>query len=152
MLTCHHNRPMLGRMKPTKRRGPGRPKTSPLPRREQLRRAKQAQRAREREAGLVVVPLKLPARDAERFRAARERPEFARRLRALLDEELVEIAAFENLAALCWNRRDRYLTAEEAFRLYERNWRLVDQRRMRPAERALVERLAARFGNGVLNV
>lgn len=130
----------------------GRPKTSPLSRAEQLRLAKRAQRARERDAGMVVVPLKLAARDAERVRAAMERPEFAHRLRGLLDDALVEIAAHENLAALCWNRRDRYLGAEEAFRLYERNWRLVDQRRMKPAERALIERLAARYGNGVLNV
>ena len=80
------------------------------------------------------------------------RPEFTRRLRSLLDDALIEIAAYGNLAALCWNRRDRYLGAEEAFRLYERNWRLVDRRRLKPAERTLIERLAARYGNGVLNV
>ena len=132
-------------------RPPGRPKTSPLSRREQLRLAKRAQRERERAAGLTAVPLKLAARDAERLRAAIARPEFARHLRGLLDDVLVEVAAYENLAALCWNRRDRYLGAEEAFRLYERNWRLVDQRRMKPAERALIERLAARYGKGVIN-
>ncbi len=131
---------------------PGRPRTSPLPRREQLRHAKRAQRERERVAGMTVVPLKLAAHDAERLRAAMARPDFVRELRGLLDEKLVDTAAFENLAALCWNRRDRYLHAEEAFRLYERNWRLVDARRMKPAERALVERLQARYGNGVLNV
>lgn len=130
---------------------PGRPKTSPLPRREQLRHAKRAQRARDRAAGMTVVTLKLEARDAERLRAAIARPEFARELRGLLDEKLVDIAAFENLATLCWNRRERYLGAEEAFRLYERNWRLVDSRRMKPAERALIDRLQARYGNGVLN-
>ena len=134
------------------RRRPGRPKTSALSRPEQLRLAKRAQRARERDAGMIAVPLKLPARDAERLRAAMSRPAFAQRLRGLLDEELIEIAAYENLAALCWNRRDRYLGAEEAFRLYERNWRLVDTRNMKPAERVLLERLAARYGNGVLNV
>jgi len=139
-------------MKPDQTRRRGRPKTNPLSRREQLRLAKRAQRERERAAGMMAVPLKLAARDAERMRAAMARPEFASRLRGLLDDALVEIAAYENLAALCWNRRDRYLGAEEAFRLYERNWRLVDQRRMKPVERALIERLAARYGNGVLNV
>ena len=152
MLTCHHNKARLAPMEPDQTRRPGRPKTSPLSRGEQLRLAKRAQRARERDAGMVVVPLKLAARDAERIRAAMARPEFTRRLRGLLDEALVEIAAYENLATLCWNRRDRYLPAEEAFRLYERNWRMVDQHRMKPAERALIERLAARYGNGVLNV
>ena len=131
---------------------PGRPRTSTLSRREQLRHAKRAQRGRERAAGMTIVPLKLAARDAERLRAAMARPEFVRDLRGMLDEKLVDTAAFENLAALCWNRRERYLAAEEAFRLYERNWRHVDARRMKPTERALVERLQARYGNGVLNV
>lgn len=139
-------------MKAFKSTHPGRPRTSRLSRREQLRHAKRAQRERDRVAGMKVVPVKLAARDAERLRAALARPEFARELRGLLDEQLVDTTAYENLAALCWNRRGRYLSAEEAFRLYERNWRLVDARRMKPAERALVERLQARYGNGVLNV
>jgi hypothetical protein len=143
---------MLVAMKLTRPRRPGRPKTSPLSRREQLRLAKRAQRARERAAGMTAIPLKLAARDAERLRAAMARPEFTHQLRGLLDDTLIEIAGYENLATLCWNRRDRYLGAEDAFRLYERNWRLVDQRRMKSAERALIERLAARYGNGVLNV
>ena len=139
-------------MRPERTPRPGRPRTSALSRQEQLRGAKRAQRARERNAGLVVVSVKLPSLDAERMRAAIARPEFTRELRGFLDSMLIEIAAFENLATLCWNRRDRYLGAEEAFRLYERNWRFVDQRRMKPAERALIERLAHRYGNGVLNV
>ena len=116
------------------------------------RKLQLAKRGREQTAGEELVALKLAARDAERVRAAMARPEFTSRLRGLLDDALVEIAAYENLAALCRNRRDRYLGAEEAFRLYERNGRLVDQRRMKLAERALIERLAARYGNGVLNV
>ncbi len=143
---------MLVAVKAATRTQPGRPKTSLLPRREQLRLAKRAQRERERAAGMVIVPLKLAARDAERMRAALSQPGFARQLNRLLDAELIEIAAYENPNGLCWNRRGRYLAAEEAFGLYERNWRFVDARRMKPAERALIERLAARFGNGVLNV
>ena len=152
MLTSHHKTPKLAAMKKEQARRPGRPRTNPLSRREQLRLAKRAQRARERAAGMTAVPLKLAAREAERLRAAMARPEFANRLRGLLDDTLVEVAAYDNRAALCWSRRDRYLGAEEAFRLYERNWRLVDQRRMKLSERALIERLAARYGNGVLNV
>jgi hypothetical protein len=131
-------------MKPDHTRPPGRPKTGPRSRREQ--------RTRDRTAEAVVVPLKLAARDAERVRAAMSRPDFLSRLRGLVDDVLVEIAAYENLAALCRNRRNRYLGAEEAFRLYERNWHRVDQHRMKLAERALIERLAARYGNGVLDV
>ena len=101
---------------------------------------------------MTVVPLKLAARDATRLRGALARPDFVRELLRLLDERVVDTAAFENLAALCWNRHERYLDAAEAFRLYERNWRLVDDRRMQPAERALIKRLTTRYGNGVLNV
>jgi hypothetical protein len=122
------------------------------PRREQLRLAKRAQRERERLAGLQNVPLKLPARDAERLRAAIAQPGFTRRLGQFLDEELVDIEQYENLKALCWNRRSRYVAAEDALRLYERNWRLVDKHRMKPAERELIDRLVSRFGGGVLNV
>lgn len=101
---------------------------------------------------MAILTLKLPARDAERMRAALARPGFEVELRRLLEDELIEIAEYENLKGLCWNRRERYLGAEEAFRLYERNWRFVDTRRMTRGERALIERLTARFGNGVLNV
>ena len=131
---------------------PPHPAAGGLARREQLRLAKRAQRERERLAGLKSVPLKLSERDAARLRAAASQPGFEERLRHFLEEELVEIDQYENLKELCWNRRGRYLGAEEAFRLYERNWRFVDTRRMKAAERSLVQRLACRFGNGVLNV
>lgn len=129
----------------------GRPRTNAAPRIEQLRLAKRAQRARERDAGLVTVPLKLSARDAQRLRALMACPDFAHRLDRFLEEELVEIAAYENLSMLCWNRRGTFIPAEEAFRLYERNWRLVDTRHLLPAERDLIDRLKARHGNGVMN-
>ena len=41
--------------------------------------------------------------------------------------------------------------ASEVFALYERNWRLVDVDRLDDAESALLERLKAEFGNGVIN-
>ena len=59
---------------------------------------------------------------------------------------------YPNLAAVAWSRTDAYVTDEEAFRLYERNWRFVDTRTMPPRERALIARLTAKYGNGVLNV
>ena len=130
----------------------GRPKTSPMSRPEQVRAGKRAQRERERIAGIKTVPLKFAARDAARIRAALQQPEFEARLGLLLDELVIEVAEYDNLAQLCWNRHARFIAAEEAFRLYERNWRLVDQRRITPAERDLIARLTARYGNGVLNV
>jgi|RhiMethySRZTD1v2_1073278.scaffolds.fasta_scaffold60857_2 hypothetical protein len=134
------------------RKRTGRPATSPYSRPEQLRLAKRAQRERERRAGVRAVALKLPAREADRLRAAVSQPGFAERLGRFLDEELIDIDAYENLKGLCWNRRGRYLAAEEALRLYERNWRFVDSVRMKPEERELIKRLATRFGNGILHV
>ena len=130
----------------------GRPKTSALSRAEQVRAAKRAQRSREGAAGIKSVSFKLGARDAERLRIALPGPEFEARFGLLLDDLVIDVSAYENLALLCWNRRVRFTSAEDAFRLYERNWRSVDQRRIKPTERALIERLAARYGKGVLNV
>jgi hypothetical protein len=130
----------------------GRPKTSALSRPEQVRVAKRAQRERERAAGIKVILLKLAAKDAERLRVAQQQPEFEARLKLLLDDMVIEVAAYENLALLCWNRRTRFISSEEALHLYERNWRLVDQPRLKPAERELIARLTARYGNGVLHV
>jgi len=137
-----------GAVKPTR----GRPRTSTLPRAEQLRRAKRAQRERARALGLVHYQIELPRADAERFKAGVRQPDFARRLKAFLDETVIAVDDYDNLRALCWNRTTRYLGAEEAFRLYERNWRHVDRKNMIDAERKLIARLAGRFGNGVLNV
>lgn len=130
---------------------PGRPKTSPLPRDEQLRRAKRAQREREREAGLVSVELKLPRPLADRLAVARRTPDFADQLAAMLDRIVVRIADYPQLRDLAWNRVDEHIPAREAFQLYERNWRFVDAERLEPHERALLERLKSEFGGGVIN-
>ena len=79
-------------------------------------------------------------------------PDFAQRLKAFLQETVIAVDDYDNLRALCRNRAARYLGAEEAFRLYERNWRHVDRNNMSDTERALIACLADRFGNGVLNV
>ena len=89
---------------------------------------------------------------AERLKAAMRQADFMRRLRALLQETVIAVDDYANLEALSWTRRERFLGAEEAFRLYEHNWRHVDRSDMTQAERALIARLADRFGNGVLNV
>ena len=130
----------------------GRPKTSALSRAEQLRRAKRAQRARARARGLVHYQIELPRELAERLKAGVRQADFVSRLKALLQETVIAVDDYENLKALCWNRIERYVSAEEAFRLYERNWRHVDAKRMSVAEHALIARLKERYGNGVLNV
>lgn len=129
----------------------GRPATSGMTRSEQLRRAKQAQRERERRAGLVNVQLVLPAATAARLAVARRANDFPRLLDEALDDLVVYLPDYPQLRDLAWNRSDDYVQAREAFQLYERNWRFVEAERLAPKERALIDRLKARFGAGVIN-
>ena len=59
-------------------------------------------------------------------------------------------AEFPELKMLVWNRDPaRPIAAEEAFHLYERNWRHVNADRLTPREAQLIRRLTDQFGNGV---
>lgn len=133
-------------------RRPGRPRSNPLSRAEQLRMAKRAQRARDKRAGLAVCQLKVRDPLAQKLHAAANLPGFDERLERFLDDAIVDVRRYPNLELLCWNRADRFLTDRDAFGLYERNWRFVDTKRMSREERDLIGRLAAKYGNGVLNV
>ena len=130
---------------------PGRPRTSPHLRAEQLRAAKRAQRQRERDAGLASVELRLPESRAQRLRVAAATPRFGAALDRFIDELVLDIDAWPTLRDLAWNRADRFIAAEEALALYERNWRFVDIQLLEPRERALIDRLKDRFGAGVFN-
>ncbi|MDR3532457.1 MAG: hypothetical protein P4L90_18130 [Rhodopila sp.] len=58
---------------------------------------------------------------------------------------------YTQLARLAWNRDpSRAISGEEAFGLYEANWRHVEVASLSPGERDLIEALAARFGSGHL--
>jgi hypothetical protein len=137
-------------MTPEKKRR-GRPKTSTLSRREQLRLAKRAHRERQREAGMAEVSLRLSADEAQRLRVASAAPHFKEALGAFLDDAVLDLHRWPALRELAWSRADRWISAEDAFALYERNWRFVDHARLTPSEAKLVDRLKDRFGGGVLN-
>ncbi|TPJ55352.1 hypothetical protein [Mesorhizobium sp. B2-6-4] len=60
-------------------------------------------------------------------------------------------AEFPELQALVWSRdATRPIPAEEAFAIYERNWRFVHQERLTTSERLLIQNLAEKFGQGIL--
>jgi hypothetical protein len=60
-------------------------------------------------------------------------------------------AEFPELQALVWSRdATRPIPAEEAFAIYERNWRFVDQKRLTTREKLLIQNLADKFGHGIL--
>lgn len=130
----------------------GRPKTNPLPRTEQLRIAKRAQRLREADAGLAPCQVTLTKNVAAKLRQAIALPGFEQELERFLGDAVIDIRKFPNLKLLCWNRAVTFVTASDAFDLYECNWRFVDQDAMEEGERALIERLARDYGAGVLNV
>lgn len=125
--------------------------TSNLPRDEQLRRAKRAQRARQRLANVREVQLALPADVAAKLAVARRAPQFVAQLDAALDRLVVRLADYPQLRDLAWNRVDEFIAAKEAFQLYERNWRLLDPQALDDRERALIARLKTEFGHGEIN-
>lgn len=127
---------------------PARPKLS---RRLQLRRAKQAQRSRERAAGLVHLQLALPRPLAAKLRLLHRRGELVPALGSLTDTLVVRVADFPGLQQVAWNLHEEYLSAAEAFALYERNWKLLDLEHLDEKERALLDGLTVRFGAGVIN-
>ncbi len=131
--------------------GRGRPRTSQLTRTEQLRAAKRAQRQRERNAGLTTVELRVPTSHAERLRAAASLPHFKIALDRFLQEMILDIDQWPTLHDLTWNRADRWIPAEEALALYERNWRFVEPQQLTKAESELIDHLKQRFGGGMLN-
>jgi hypothetical protein len=104
-----------------------------------------------REAGIRTVQMDLAEASAEKLKVARRDPGFGEALEELLDRLVVRLSEFPQLRDLAWNRAGDYITASEAFSLYERNWRFVDVNRLEPQERALVDRLTAAFGAGVIN-
>lgn len=65
---------------------------------------------------------------------------------------MIRIDDYPDLALLAWNRVMREIPEDEALALYEANWRFVDLEHLIPAERDLIDRLANRYGHGVLNV
>jgi hypothetical protein len=123
-----------------------------MTRQEQLRIAKRAQRQREKANGTEKVELRLQSEAAQKLRTAMLAPNFAQALDFFIANEVVDLDENPMLRDIAWNRQDRFIPAEQAMALYERNWRFVDIANLLPTEAALIERLVARFGNGVLNV
>ena len=134
-----------------KRQTAGRPRISSLTRAEQLRQAKRAQRARDGAAGQTDARIKLPRTLAQRLMFASRQPGFVAKLTDLLDSETIEVGRYPQLKLLCWNRRNQFLSAQDAWSLYERNWRFVEANLLNAAEHQLIDILASRFGGGIMH-
>ncbi len=120
-------------------------------RREQLRTAKHRQRLKERQAGIGLYQIKLPFALREKLKTGMRDQRFVERFFTFLNAEVINIDRYPNLALLCWNRNVEYMTRREAFDLYERNWRLVDDAGLLDHERTFIDELTQEFGRGVFN-
>ena len=120
-------------------------------RQKQLRAAKRRQRLKDKEAGQALYQLKLPVAHCDRFKTAMQSAGFVSRFFAFLQHEVIRVDDCPNLAMLCWNRDLQYMTREDAFKLYERNWRLLDSNNLDERERSLIQELKDEFGQGLIN-
>ena len=65
--------------------------------------------------------------------------------------EKIIVKNFPQLQLLTWSRPDVCeLTPQDAFALYERNWKHVDARMLIPRERQLIRELTTQYGHGVM--
>lgn len=78
-------------------------------------------------------------------------PEFVAVLQQAIDEEIICISNYPNLLLLCWNCTSGFITAADAFGLYERNWRFNDETELCVSEKELIINLKDRYGGGLLN-
>lgn len=66
--------------------------------------------------------------------------------------DAVLIDDYPQLKRLAWHRQGEHLSKQDAFALYERNWRHIDQASLERSERDFIADLAATFGKGVMLV
>lgn len=64
----------------------------------------------------------------------------------------INIDEYPQLATICWNRKIRTVEEAETLTLYEAGWRFVEKGRLTTSELDLINKLAEKYGNGVLNV
>lgn len=64
----------------------------------------------------------------------------------------INIDDYPQLSTICWNRKIRTAEEAETLQLYEAGWRFIEKDSLTFSEQNFIKRLAAKYGNGVLNV
>lgn len=64
--------------------------------------------------------------------------------------KLIDREQYPELDLIMWDLAGRFVTPERALHLYETRWRFLDQQRLTPPEKVLIERLAQAYGHGVM--
>ncbi len=136
MMTCQHSSPN---------------DLMPNNRQTQLREAKRRQRQRDRESGLGLYQVRLPMHVLDKLKAGMCNQKFIESLQRFIETEVLDVTEYPQLKLLCWNRRNDHITRADAFSLYERNWRFIDEDMLDDAEKQLITALSAEFGKGVIN-
>lgn len=62
---------------------------------------------------------------------------------------MVKIDDYPELKLICWNIHLPELTEEEAFGIYQVNWRYVYEDKLTPKEKELIEMLCKKYGEGI---
>lgn len=71
---------------------------------------------------------------------------------SITSEDAVRIDDHQQLKRIAWHRQGEMLTKREAFALYERNWRHIDQSTLDLSERTFIADLVKTYGKGVMLV
>ena len=67
-------------------------------------------------------------------------------------ENKIKISDYPQLKLISWNRHADEINEDDAFRLYEINWRYINEKSLIPKELKLIERLAHIYGREQLHV
>lgn len=107
-------------------------------------------------ADFVAVEVLVPRADrdiilqlAEKCRARYR----ARSRRSAAASHQLRIDDYPQLKLIAWSRAAAgNIDERDAYALYERNWRFIEQHELTREEKVLIERLSHKFGNGLLHV
>jgi len=61
----------------------------------------------------------------------------------------IDRTLYPELDLILWDTAERVVSANDAFSAYEKRWRYVDQARLIPRERALIDDLIRDLGDGL---
>ena len=67
-------------------------------------------------------------------------------------EKIIKISDYPQLKLISWNRHTDEISENDAFSLYETNWRYIEGKKLRTPERRLIMRLARVYGKDLLHV
>ncbi|MDP3087668.1 MAG: helix-turn-helix domain-containing protein [Methylotenera sp.] len=62
----------------------------------------------------------------------------------------IDASKYPQLKMMLWDRREKKLKERDAFYIYEKNIKFIDNLNIEPSELKLIQNLTKKFGNGVM--